>query len=405
MELTRVALDKLKLDGRNARKHSKRNLATIAGSLGAFGQVENLVVQAGTMKVIGGNGRVEAMRAAGDTHAHVLLLDVDDKKAAKLGLALNRTAELAGWEKGNLADIIGELQADGIDVADIGFEASELADIIGADDIDVQDGDDDEVTPSDGPEVSKVGDIWQLGEHRVMCGDSTCANHVNALMQGRDAFIMVTDPPYGIAYNPKWREGHGLGKEWRTDKIENDTKHDWTESYDLFKGDVAYVWHAPQFMTQVASHLMASGFVIRSHITWIKPHIVMSRGDYHPKTEPLIYAVKKGRKGHWCGGRKQNNAWEIAVANGFMKDVDSDGGDTSHPTQKPIECMARPMRNHGNAGDLAYDPFLGSGTSIIAAERTERVCYGLELTPKYTDVIVERWQNATGGKAVKVTHA
>lgn len=403
MNIRTLPIDQLVLDPKNARTHDKRNLETIHNSIAQFGQVENIVVQAGTHKVIGGNGRVQAMRDAGATTVEANVVDVTDAQAAKMALALNRTAQLAGWSKANLADTVADLVGHGIDVADIGFNDAELADLIGLPDLSLEADDDAVAEPSEGAAVSKVGDIWQLGEHRLMCGDSTCANHVNALMQGRDAFIMVTDPPYGVDYNPRWREGHGVGKKWRTDTVQNDTESDWSESYSLFAGDVAYVWSPPgPLMCNFIYSVQKSGLEFKHCVIWNKHHAPMSRGCYHQKFEPCLFACRKGRPLSWVGGRAQTTVWDINVSNGWLKGS-GDNADTVHPTQKPLECMARPMRNHGKKGDLAYDPFLGSGTSIIAAERTERICYGLELNPKYADVSVERWQNATGGKAVKVT--
>lgn len=398
MNLKEVALSALVLDGRNARKHDKRNLETIGNSLDQFGQVENIVVQAGTNKVIGGNGRVQALKDAGKTHAYANMVECTDTEAAKMALALNRTADLAGWDKKNLADVVADLVGHGVEIADIGFNDAELADLVGIADLSLEDTDDDEVAvDGDADAVTKVGDIWQLGEHRLICGDSTSQNHYNALMQGRAPFMMVTDPPYGVSYDSTWRS------ESRPDKILNDDRADWEESYLLFTGDVAYVWHSFMHSDVVKKGLEQTGLVPRHVIIWNKSAQCMSRGAYHLKYEPCIYAVRKGQPAAWCGGRRQADVWDID-SRGGLSDVAEGDTLTVHASQKPVECMARPMRNHGQAGDLVYDPFLGSGTSIIAAVRTERICYGMELNPKFADVIVQRWQTVTGGEAVKVTH-
>ena len=172
----------------------------------------------------------------------------------------------------------------------------------------------------------------------------------------------------------------------------NDDKADWREAWALFPGDVAYVWHAGLYAGVVGDSLAACDLMLRSQIIWDKGQLVLSRGDYHWEHEPCWYAVKKGAKGHWAGDRKQTTLWHIA-----NKDQDAE---TVHGTQKPVECMRRPILNNSSPGQAVYEPFMGSGTTLIAAETTGRSCYGIELNPAYIDVIVERWQNLTGQTAV-----
>lgn len=207
---------------------------------------------------------------------------------------------------------------------------------------------------------------------------------------------MVTDPPYGIEYDADWRNqalradgtpiaGRAVGK------VLNDDKADWREAWALFPGEVAYVWHAGNKANIVADSLLACGFDIRAQVIWAKSQLVIGRGHYHPKHEPCWYAVKKGGTGHWQGDRKQTTLWEI---NKPQK------SETGHSTQKPIECMRRPIENNSRPGDSIYEPFSGSGTTIIAAEQTGRRCYAMELSPQYVDVAVRRWQQFTGKTAV-----
>jgi DNA modification methylase len=203
---------------------------------------------------------------------------------------------------------------------------------------------------------------------------------------------MVTDPPYGVEYDPGWRNKAGAAATKRTGKVLNDDRADWREAWVLFPGDVAYVWHGALHVTTVADSLIASGFNIRSQIIWAKDRLVLSRGDYHWQHEPCLYAVKKTGKGHWAGDRKQTTLWPIA-----NKDQDAE---TVHGTQKPVECMRRPILNNSSPGQAVYEPFMGSGTTLIAAETTGRVCFGIELNPAYVDVAVERWQAFTGQVAV-----
>ena len=200
--------------------------------------------------------------------------------------------------------------------------------------------------------------------------------------------LMVTDPPYGVEYDAGWRNEAMPAKNdpsrWRdgqgraTGKVANDDRADWHDAWVLFPGDVVYVWHAGNKAGEVADGIVRAGFDIRAQIIWAKNQLVIGRGHYHPKHEPCWYAVRKGATGHWVGDRTQTTLWEID------KPHKSESG---HSTQKPVECMARPLNNH--EGDV-YDPFLGSGTTVVAAEQTGRTCYGMELEPKYVAVTLER---------------
>ncbi|MHA1127336.1 MAG: DNA-methyltransferase, partial [Alphaproteobacteria bacterium] len=215
---------------------------------------------------------------------------------------------------------------------------------------------------------------------------------VGRLLGDVKPLLMVTDPPYGVEYDPGWRNQVGAAKTKRTGKVLNDDRADWRETWSLFPGDVAYVWHGALHAATVAESLEAVGFKIRSQIIWAKDRLVLSRGDYHWQHEPCWYAVKKTGKGHWAGDRKQTTLWQIA-----SKDQDAQ---TVHGTQKPVECMRRPILNNSSPGQAIYEPFMGSGTTLIAAETTARVCYGIELDPAYVDVAVERWQQFSGEAAV-----
>jgi DNA modification methylase len=203
---------------------------------------------------------------------------------------------------------------------------------------------------------------------------------------------MVSDPPYGVAYDPDWRNQIGAAKTRRTGKVLNDHRADWREAWALFPGDVAYVWHGALHASTVAESLVATGFAIRSQIIWAKERLVLSRGDYHWQHEPCWYAVRTSGKGHWTGDRKQTTIWNIASRDQDMATV--------HGTQKPVECMRRPMLNNSSLGQAVYEPFCGSGTSIIAAETCGRHCLAVELDPAYVDVAVQRWQAFTGKAAV-----
>jgi len=246
--------------------------------------------------------------------------------------------------------------------------------------------------------ITKPGDLWIMGNHRLLCGDATNEKDVNRLMNSDVPFIMVTDPPYGVQYDPAWRNDaakKGLIKYSPSSvgEVSNDDRLDWTEAYKLFPGIVAYVWCASYFISDIMMGLRDSDFEIRSHLIWRKSNYTISRGHYHWQHEPCLYAARpKLGSSKWIGGRKQSTVWDI-TSNASREDKNE------HSTQKPIECMERPIRNHGDANDIVYDPFLGSGTTIIAAERLGRKCIGLEIEPKYCDIIVNRWEKFTGQTA------
>lgn len=212
---------------------------------------------------------------------------------------------------------------------------------------------------------------------------------------------MVTDPPYGVEYDADWRNKALAGKPKADGKIggggravgkvENDDKADWREAWALFPGDVAYVWHAGNMAHVVAESLLSCDFGIRAQVIWAKSHFAIGRGDYHPQHEPCWYAVRKGKAGHYDGGRKQSTLWQIDKPQ---------KSETGHSTQKPVDCMKRPIENNSKPGEAVYEPFSGSGTTIIAGEMTGRRVLAIELNPAYVDVAVRRWESFTGRAAM-----
>jgi DNA modification methylase len=261
-----------------------------------------------------------------------------------------------------------------------------IADLVG-EDVPARD-DEDDIPPIPDEPVSRPGDLWVLGPHRLLCGDATSPSDVERLLGDAQPHLMVTDPPYGVSYDPAWRNDAGASKTNRTGQVLNDDRSDWQEAWALFPGDVAYVWHGALHAATVAQSLEAVGFQVRAQIIWAKDRLVLSRGDYHWQHEPCWYAVRKTGRGHWAGDRRQTTLWSIA-----NRDQDAE---TVHGTQKPVECMRRPIVNNSRPGDVVYEPFMGSGTTLIAAETTKRSCYGLELDPTYVDVAIDRWQRFTG---------
>ena len=381
---------------KNARRHPPEQIDQIAASMERFGfTIPMLVAEDGT--IIAGHGRLMAAAQLGLAEVPVMVARGWSEEDRRLyTLADNRLAEIAEWDPEMLRIEIGELRADfGIeDMSLIGFSAEDLADILPEALLDATGGltDPDDVPEVPETPVTRPGDLWLLGKHRLLCGDSTVATDVEKVLHGVTPLLMCTDPPYGVEYDPSWRNQVGAAKTKRTGKVLNDDRADWREAWALFPGEVAYVWHGALHAREVIESLEACGFSLRSQIIWAKERLVLSRGDYHWQHEPCAYAVKKTGKGHWAGDRKQTTLWQIP-----SKDQDAK---TVHGTQKPVECMRRPIENNSSPGQAVYEPFMGSGTTLIAAEISGRVCFGIELNPAYVDVAVERWQQFTGEDAV-----
>lgn len=373
---------------RNARTHSDAQVALIASSIREFG-FNNPVLVDGARGIIAGHGRVLAARKLGLAVVPAIELThlTEARKRAYI-LADNRLAEQAGWDRDLLSMELADLSELGIELAGIGFEGAELDALLDHRSADPKE----EQTPAPPANpVSRLGDVWHLGAHRLMCGDATDKAAVARLLDGVHPHLMVTDPPYGVMYDPDWRNRTGTSQTKRTGKVLNDDRADWRDAWALFPGDVAYVWHGALHAGTVAQSLIASGFDIRSQIIWAKDRLVLSRGHYHWQHEPCWYAVRG--KGHWSGDRTQTTLWTIA-------NRDQDAA-TVHGTQKPVECMRRPMLNNASAGQAVYEPFSGSGTTIIAAQSCGRVCHAMELDPAYVDVAVQRWQDFAGKQAIR----
>lgn len=381
---------------RNARTHTDEQVAQLAGSIREFGWTNPILID-GENGVIAGHGRILAAHLLGIEMVPTIELHglTEVQKRAYI-LADNRLAENAGWDSKLLTLNLEELQLADFDMDSIGFTQEDLAELFGRED-NAAEGED-EVPEQQEQVISKPGDLWTLGSHRLLCGDSTRAEDVGRLMNGAKPLLMVTDPPYGVEYDAGWRNKMAEKSESfqvherASAPVQNDGQADWRESWALFSGEVAYVWHGGNKGHVVAESLLSSGFEIRSQIIWSKSNIVIGRGHYHPKHEPCWYAVRKGGKGHWVGGRKQSTVWNIDKP---MK------SETGHSTQKPVECMRRPIENNSNPGQLVYDPFIGSGTTMIAAETVGRSCLGIEIHPPYVDMAVRRWQNFTGKQATR----
>ena len=387
-------IDSLIPYARNARTHSDAQVAQIAASIREFGWT-NPVLLDGEKGIIAGHGRVLAARKLGMGEVPCIEFShlTEAQKRAYI-LADNKLAENAGWDSDLLKLEFGELQGLGFDLSLTGFDEAFLTDLLTERTEGLCDPDD---LPEQPEPKTKPGDVWILGRHRLVCGDSTVATDVEKALNGVLPHLMVTDPPYGVDYDPGWRS-RDLGGECAVGKVLNDNKADWSEVWALFPGDVAYVWFASLQAPVVGESLQKCGFTLRALVLWVKTNPVIGRGHYHWQHEPCWYAVREGKTGHWNGDRKQTTVWSIPNMHRTHGNVDD--GKTEHSTQKPVECMRKPIENNSSPGQAIFEPFAGSGTTIIAAEQTGRICLALELNPAYCDLIVARWEKFTGKGAV-----
>ncbi len=373
---------------RNPRKIPDSAVGKVANSIKAFGFRQPIVVDEKGVILVG-HTRLKAAQSLGLTSVPIHVakgLSPADQKAYRL--ADNRTGEESQWDDALLGLELGDLTALDFDLGPLGFDPEDFNRLTRAEG--GVEGEDET------PEIAKIaisqlGDIWQLGGHAIACGDCTDKEVVARLLEDVAPNLMVTDPPYGVDYDPTWRADRGVNKnKKKLGLVKNDDQADWRTAWVLFQGDVAYVWSADLRSRQVVESLEKSDFALRAQIIWAKDRFALGRGDYHFQHEVCWYGVRSGRKSGWSGGRSQTTLWQIAARD------DSGHG---HGTQKPVECMRRPMLNNSKPGDFVYDPFLGSGTSIIAAETTKRVCLGCEIDPLYVDLSVRRWQEFTGESA------
>ena len=372
----------------------------VARSLERFGAIAPIIVNE-AFEVCASHTRLKAAIEIGRKTFPVLVVpSLVGADFRGYNLADNQTASLAEWDNEGLATALRELADEDFDLECLGFDGNELQELLAQTDSSQGTTDPDDVPDPPEKPVTKTGDLWLLGDHRLLCGDATKAEDVARVLDGCVPILMVTDPPYGVNYDPAWRDRDlvAWSKARSTGVVTSDDRDSWLEAWRLFLGDVAYVWHpAGAISIQFFNDLVSASFDIRMQIIWAKQHFPISRGHYHIQHEPCWYAVRKGKTGHWGGSRKESTLWEIANAGAFAGKVDD--VKTEHSTQKPVECMVRPIRNH-NAPEV-YDPFLGSGTTIIAAEQLGRKCYGIEIEPRYIDVCCERFFRYSGKEPIR----
>jgi DNA modification methylase len=405
MEIQMWPIDKLVFYARNPRKNDAA-VDRMCGSLREFGfKIPCLVRSDG--EVVDGHLRLKAARKLGIADIPVILCDEWTPTQVKaFRLLVNRSATWADWDDELLTLELRDLRASEMDLTLTGFDTKEIEDLLLS-----HTAVEDAVPPLPNHPVSGIGDLWLCGSNRVLCGDATDPAMVSRLLGERKPLLLVSDPPYGIELDSEWRDRAGLNACGRAEpsylkhrtsghretSISGDTRADWSEAFALVPSlEVGYVWHASKFTREVLDGLLRIGFVHHQQIIWDKGRAVLTRTHYWFAHEPIWYVRKKNAP--WYGKAGENSTiWSWPSPKFIMGG--SEEAKFDHPTQKPVELVRRPILNHTKAGELLYDPFLGSGTTLAAAELTGRVCCGLELDPKYVDVVVERWQGLTGKDA------
>lgn len=398
MKIEQIALDRLIPYARNSRTHSDEQVAQVAASIREFGFTNPVLID-GEGGIIAGHGRVMAARKlAMDKVPCIRLAHLTEAQRRAYVIADNKLALNAGWDDAMLALEFKELQALGFDVELTGFSLGDIDELLAELDATPEGATDAAETPAVQAEaVSKPGDVWLLGKHRIMCGDSTDAGSVALLMDGNKAALMQTDPPYGIAYveNAKTKGQAASHADIENDDLDGEKLQAFLEAQiraalpSLNDNCAFYLWHPMLTQGTFFAAAAAADVLIHRQIIWQKPSMVFGRGDYHWQHELCFYGWRRGNRPPFYGPRNQTTLWAV-------------GRETSkeHPTAKPVDLWKPPIENHTKHGEIMFEPFSGSGSQIIAAEQTGRRCYAMELSPNYVDVAVRRWQNFTGKRAV-----
>ena len=401
-------IDKAISYARNSRKISARAVEKVAASIHEFGFRVPIVVDKDGV-IICGHTRLLAANKLGLHQVPVHTADnLSPAQVRAYRLMDNRSHEETDWDLDLLGPELEELRSLDFDLELTGFDEREMEDLLADPDVD----DRANRVPSL-PEhpATQPGDVWVMGNHRLLCGDCSQTDVVAKLLGPAKPLLLLTDPPYGISLDSEWRDRAGLNgygpaeasyMKHRTaghtnTSISSDTRADWSEAFALVPSlQIAYVWHASVFTREVLNGLLRIDFLYPQQIIWNKGRTVLTRTHYWYQHEPCWYVRKKNAP--WFGKAGENSTiWDSPSPKFIMGGSDEEKYD--HPTQKPVDLMRRPILNHTKRGELVYEPFLGSGTTLAAAELTERVCCGMELDPKYVDVIVQRWQTLSGKQA------
>ena len=415
-----VPMASIELHPRNPRVG---DVEAIAASLGRFGQVRPVLVQASTRFVVAGNHLVRAAQALGWTEIAAVVQELDDATAIAYMLTDNRTSDLGGYDDAVLAAILAE-QTDADNLAATGYDPADVAALLRAAGLDDRDPDAAPNLPAETELYVKSGQLWVLGSHRLLCGDATNAADVAKLLDGATPTLLATDPPYGVQLDQTWRDAagykalgraeapymrideaddatratrgaHGRGPGYRNTTISGDTRAEWSAAFALVPSlEVGYVWYASAHTLEVLEGLLGIGFELVQQVIWDKGLFAMSRSWYHWAHEPCFVVRKPGAKVPFYGERNQATIWRAPSPKMIMAGSTEERQD--HPTQKPALLFETPIANHLRAGEAVYDPFCGSGTALIAAERLGRRCYGMEIDPKYVQLAIERWRSFSG---------
>jgi DNA modification methylase len=437
LTVEQVPLDQLRPDPANPRRIGDDELDSLERSLRQFGFVQPVLARREDSTVIGGHQRLLVARRLGLTTVPVTWLDLSVEQSRLLNLALNKVS--GSWDDALLARLLADLQASPeVDLTLSGFGEDEIKDLLRSLEVRekrerVESFDLDEaLAEATRTPRSKPGDLWSLGDHRLLCGDSTDAVAVARLLDGAEPRLLTTDPPYGVSYDASWRDGvynalgpaekaymridghpdaddataapggaHGRSRGRRNTTISGDTRVDWSEAFALVPSlAVGYVWHAGVHAAEVAQGLERIGFEIVAQVIWDKGLFAMGRSWYHWSHEPCWVVRRKGAKVRFLGTRDQATIWHAPSPKMIM------GGSAEprldHPTQKPLVLVETPIRNHLKPGEALYEPFCGSGTALIAAERTGTRCYAMEIDPIYVEVALRRWERFSGQVAERV---
>jgi DNA modification methylase len=386
-----VPIDSIKEYPGNPRKG---NIELIRESLRANGQYRDVVVQRSTGYVLVGNHTRKAAKEEGWSEIRATFIDCDDEQAKRIVLVDNRANDVAGYDLPLLADILRDLPT----LEGTGFNADAVGSVLAS----LRTGgyragaDPDAVPTLPTEPKAKLGDVYLLGAHRLLCGDSTNLEHVDRLMDGEKARCLFTDPPYGVDYDGGMKKRERLAADVGGNLSPKAETTIYTEMLPSVMAACEnraplYIWHAHTKADEIQSALRDAGYPVRSQIIWVKNNAqFISSAHYKQKHEPCFYAVKKSMKPWWYGPKNEVTIWN----------VDRSPRNDYHPTQKPVELVERALRNSTVQGDSVLDLFGGSGSTLIACEGLERRCYMMELEPAYVDVIVQRWEDLTNEKAV-----
>lgn len=381
---------------RNARTHSEDQVAQIAASIVEFG-FTNPILAGSDGIIVAGHGRLAAAQKLGLEIVPVVVLDhLSTTQRRALVIADNRIAENAGWDDAMLRIELESLQLEGFDIDLTGFDADALAELLAGDEPNNDGQTDEDAVPEVGETpISRPGDIWIMGSHRLLCGDSTVAESYDRLMQGEVADMVFTDPPYNVNYaNSAKDKMRGKDRAILNDNL-GDGFYDFllaalTPTVAHSRGGI-YVAMSSSELDVLQAAFRAAGGKWSTFIIWAKNTFTLGRADYQRQYEPILYGWPEGAQRHWCGDRDQGDVW--AIKKPQKNDL--------HPTMKPVELVERAIRNSSRPGNVVLDPFGGSGTTLIAAEKSGRVARLIELDPKYVDVIVRRWEDFTGQTAIR----